>query len=446
MESILPLHKEVEGVLGATGGKAGLDVSTWGVIISFLLASLIFTVFAPTQSDYNWAMLFLLAPLWLPLVVGRFALLRFIQMRRMAFLSEKKFVLLEIRLPRDTAKTPAAMETVLSNLHLGPGESTWHKKYVVGGVRPWWSLELVSIEGRVHFYIWTREDFRRAVEAYMYAQYANIEIIEAADYSRLRDAAHPPYKMSAYEYKHGKPDPYPIRTYVDYHLDKPPGKDEEQVNPLAQVLELLGSAGPGEQIWIQIMIRTTKNEKWRGKLNKDKKPYSWKDEAKELVDKTKKSYTDEKTGAANPTEQQKDLIKCIERNTGKMGFDVGIRAIYSAPIEKHSGSVGGYLSNIFKPFSSESLNSLEGSGAWSNAFPDYPWANPGGKKEAAIMPEALELYRRRAYFYPPYRGNWMIMSTEELATLFHIPPSTVQTPSMPRIQSTTGAAPANLPQ
>ncbi len=442
---LLPLYKTLHGALENTGSKGGVSISKWNLLIAYLVIGLLFVVIAPEQSDYNWSLLFLTAPVWLPIFVGRFALLRFLQMKRMAFNSGKKFVLLELRIPRDTAKTPQAMETIFSNLHLGPGESSWHKKYWVGGVRPWWSFELVSIEGTVHLYVWTRDDMRRAVETYFYAQYPDIEIIEAADYSRLRDAASPPYKMSAYEYKHSKEDAFPIRTYVDYKLDKPPGKDEEQVNPLAQVLELLGSAGPGEQIWIQIMIRTTKSEKWRGKVNGKGKPYTWKDEGNEKVAEIKKGYTDDK-GNITATENQKDLVKAVERNLSKQGFDVGIRAIYSAPKDKHSGSVGGYIANIFKPFSSELLNGIEGApGIWSNAFPDYPWADPGGKKEAAMMPEALELYRRRAYFYPPYRASWMIMSTEELATLFHIPASSVRTPTIPRIQSTTGAAPSNLP-
>lgn len=445
----LPFLHELHEFMETSSGKTGFSPPALWLVVGYLILALLFTVSAPLQSDYNWAFLLLTAPVWLPLMVGRFTVLRFLQMRRMEFLSKKNFVLLEMRIPRDILKTPAAMEAVFTNLHLGPGESSWHKKYWVGGVRPWWSFELVSLEGTVHFYIWTRDDMRRAVETYIYAQYPEVEIIEAADYSRLRDASHKPFKMAAYEYKHGKPDPYPLKTYIDYGLDRPPGKDEEQVNPLAQVLELLGSAGPGEQIWIQIMIRTTKNEKWRGKLNAGKKPFGWKDEAKTLVEELRKKTVltvDDKTKAPSPTEVEKDVIAAIERNTGKFGFDVGIRAIYSAPEDKFHGSMGGYTSNIFKPFSSEILNTLEGANNLSNAFPDFPWVNVGGHAEKALMHEALELYRRRAFFYPPYRGNWMIMSTEELATLYHVPPSTVRTPTIPRIQSTTSSAPSNLPQ
>ncbi|MCI0597899.1 hypothetical protein L0Y34_02405 [Candidatus Parcubacteria bacterium] len=441
----LPFLEELHTWLGKLHTKSGFILSGWALIFLFLFAALLFTATGGTQSDYSWSVLFLAAPVWLPIVVGRFTLMRWLQYKRMDFISTgKKFVLLEIRIPRDTLKTPQAMETFLTNIHLGPGESTWHKRYVVGGMRPWWSLELVSLEGVVHMYIWTREDMRRAVETYLYAQYSDVEIIEAADYSRLRDASHAPYKMGAWEYKHGQPDPFPIKTYVDYGLDKPPGRDEEQVNPLAQVLEFLGSAGPGEQVWIQIMIRFTKWEKFRGKKTAKGELFTWKDEAKETIEKMRKEYVNDK-GFPNPTPQQKDTMAAIERNISKPGFDVGIRAVYSAPTELFQSNMKGYLSNVFKPLGSETLNNIRSAGLWSDFYADFPWVNVGGKREAEDMHAVLNLYRRRAYFYPPYRGSWMIMSVEELATLFHIPSATIKTSSIPRIPSTTSAAPANVP-
>jgi hypothetical protein len=42
-------------------------------------------------------------------------------------------------------------------------------------------------------------------------------------------------------------------------------------------------------------------------------------------------------------------------------------------------------------------------------------------------------------------SNPMVMSTEELATIYHIPSSAIGTPGLRRIQSATGEAPANLP-
>jgi hypothetical protein len=39
----------------------------------------------------------------------------------------------------------------------------------------------------------------------------------------------------------------------------------------------------------------------------------------------------------------------------------------------------------------------------------------------------------------------MVMSTEELATVYHIPSRSIETPGLTRIHSATGEAPANLP-
>ena len=140
-----------------------------------------------------------------------------------------------------------------------------------------------------------------------------------------------------------------------------------------------------------------------------------------------------------------DKIGAIERNVGKLPFDTGIRALYTAPKDHYQGIVGGYLVSLFKPFSSEDLNGLTVAEEWSNKYMDYPWEDPGGHHQAHSMHLMVEMYRRRAFFHSPYKGNWNVMSTEELATLFHVPSATIATPSLPRIQSTTGGAPSNLP-
>ena len=57
----------------------------------------------------------------------------------------------------------------------------------------------------------------------------------------------------------------------------------------------------------------------------------------------------------------------------------------------------------------------------------------------------IEAYRRRQFFHEPFVAETMVMSTEELATLYHIPSHAVETPSLGRIQSATGEAPVNLP-
>ncbi len=427
-------------------------------MILYLLGCGFLAANAPIQSALNWDMLLLLGPAWLPVVIGRFALMRFINMRQMNFNMRNPFILLEMRVPREITKTPRAMESVFASLNIGPGTGTWFKRYWWGRTRPWWSFELVSLGGEIHFYVFVRENMRRATESYLYGQFPDMEIIEATDYSRLREPTKEPFEMFACEYACKLPDPYPIRTYVDHEIDKPGAKPEELADPFAQVLELMSSLGPDEQMWTQFIIRWSKAEKFRGRKTKEGENYTWRDQGKEIVEDLKKKsvnrrqtideegHVQEVEGFPNPTESQKEIIASIERNIGKPAFDVGIRSIYSAPKDKYYGTMNAFTANIFKVYISERYNQIVPAPLWDEKFNDFPWEDIGGHRRKAEMKEVLEVYRARSFFHPPYRGPWMIMSSEELATIYHFPNSQAKAPGVRRIGSATSAAPLNLPQ
>jgi len=438
------LHELHEWVEKAAGTGGFFLPASW-LFLGALGGALAFYFMAPLQSLKNWDLVFTLAPLWIPVLVGRFAMLRFVQMRRSYSNFQNKFVLLELRMPREVLKSPQAMETVFASLNTAGGEGTWWKKWWWGKSRPWWSLEIVSMEGAIRMFIYVRANMRRGTESFFYAQFPEIEIIEAKDYARMRDPSTPEFTMDAFEFKEGGKTPFPIKTYVDYGLDKPGIKPENQVDPLAQIFELFGSIGPGEQIWLQMIIRVAGKERFRGALNAKGDKYSIKDEAKEIVEGIRNEIINPKSGIPNPTEVQKERIASIERNMGKLLFDVGMRVIYSAPKGQGKG-MGGPLLNMWKPFNSPNYNSIDVAGQWTAKYNDYPWEDLGGTRKRRDNFEAVEFYRYRSFFHPPYRGHWMTMSTEELATIFRFPTSSVKTPSLERINSNRSAPPANLPQ
>ncbi|HYF28887.1 MAG TPA: hypothetical protein VEA36_00795, partial [Candidatus Paceibacterota bacterium] len=92
----------------------------------------------------------------------------------------------------------------------------------------------------------------------------------------------------------------------------------------------------------------------------------------------------------------------------------------------------------------ENTNAL-GITRWDAIFNDYPWEDRSGKHKEHLEHQLVDAYRRRSYFTEPYRLPWVVMSSEELATIFHIPSASVTAPSLPRIQSSTSEAPSNLP-
>lgn len=448
----LPFLDVIEHWVHGVHEEGGTAIELKPLLIAFAAEIIAFFFIAPAQSITNFQFLLFAAPLWIPMVLYPFTLKRYIDANKMAWIAKQDHVLLEIKMPRDTRRTPLAMETVFSSMHIGGGETTWYKRIIEGRSRPWYSYEMASIGGRVHYFVWMRSGWRRPFESYIYAQYPGVEVIEAMDYSRLIDPSHDPYTMTAFEFYKTKPDPYPIKTYVEYGLDKVQ-KPEEQVDPMAQVIEVMGSLGPKEQLWVQFVVRIHKGEKY----GEDQKR-TWKDEAKDVLKELKEEdavtneYVDangvKKTSISypNPTRAMASRIEAVEKNTGKQAYDVGIRGIYCAPRDSAYGTMGGILVNLFKPYNSEQFNSLMPSnGRWSNHFNDYPWEDKHGHHAAHSNHSVLEFYRMRAFFHPPYIGEYNVMSVEELATMYHVPSSSVTTPSLPRIQSTTSEAPSNLP-
>ena len=455
-KSLLPLKKVSDSFLH-TIHDTGAHVNARPFIITFVILLVGFLFLDPDQTLRNFSFVGFFAPLWVPVILYRFTFEQFVEWRKAAFIASQETVLLELLMPRDTKKTPLAMEIILANMHQNSGEGTRYNRYWLGKVRAWWSLEIVSIGGRVHFYVWTRAGFRRAIESYFYAQFPDLQIIEAEDYSLEFDPAAHENSMWGTDYKKTKPDPQPIKTYIDFGLDKAGAKPEEVSDPLGQLVELLGSLGPKEQIWLQFVIRVTGSEKYQ--IEAQEKPkYSWKDHAEKMVTdlqaKTAKesTYLDPITGRLqktpgfpNPTKGQGDAINAIEKNIGKLGFDVGIRAIYTAPKEEYKGFMIGSVVSIFKPFNSEANNSIATTGNFSAQFNDYPWEDPSGHRHEVSNKKIVDSYRRRMFYHAPFVGDWAIMSTEELATIFHVPSGAVTTPGLPRIQSTTSGAPSNLP-
>jgi hypothetical protein len=117
------------------------------------------------------------------------------------------------------------------------------------------------------------------------------------------------------------------------------------------------------------------------------------------------------------------------------------------------------LTSIFNTVKSENLNNLN-AGGFTTSF-DYPWNDfKDERRMKKIKKEVFADYKRRKYFtesekinphfFLPFlnkmkKYNDFILSTEELATIFHLPSTSVGTPTFEREESKKGEAPANLP-
>ncbi|PIR38362.1 MAG: hypothetical protein COV34_02020 [Candidatus Zambryskibacteria bacterium CG10_big_fil_rev_8_21_14_0_10_42_12] len=382
--------------------------------------------------------------IWLPamFIMGFWHI--WVNFKRREFHFNQGFVLLEMRLPKDISKSPAAMEAVLNHFYQTAGEATFIDRYINGKTRAWFSLELVSIEGQVRFFIWSRKNLRNLIEAQLYAQYPSIEIHEVPDYALPVVSDPSTNTMWGCEFDLTKPDAYPIKTYIDYGLDRDP--DEEfKIDPLASLTEYLGSIGRGEQIWIQIIIRAHKKERkkagtWFGTVD-------WTDDAKKEIEKLRKqSIIDsegEKSRVSVLTEGTKDTIAAIERSIGKTPFDCGIRGIYIADKDVFNPINITGLTGAFKSFSSQDHNGFKPARGLTGF--DYPWQDYADIRKNKKKADLLDAYKRRSYFHLPAASPSFVLTNEEVATLYHFPGQSVATPTFTRIPSRKAEAPSNLP-
>ena len=413
-----------------------------------------------------------LAPVWLPFILGFVAWELFVHYNRKKFFAAQKYILLEIRVPKEVTKSPVAMELFLNTVWQTSGESTAYQRNFNGKTRPWFSLEIVSIDGFVHFFIWTRAMWQKHLESQIYAQYPGAEVTPVEDYAKKIPEFDPKiYAMMGTEYTLAKADPYPIKTYVDYGLDQTATEEDQKVDPISQMLEFMGQLGKGEQFWFQIMVRAHKDEDYKSgpllsgwkefkkSIQKDGLMKSlkfssnqdlWKEDAKKIIKEIKSANTakyidasgKEQEGFPNLTKGQMETISAIERSVSKLGFDVGLRSVYIAPKDVFNGTNISFQMALLKPFGSPTLNGFKPKNITSF---DDPWEDWNDIRVNKRKRDLLFAYRKRSYFFPPVKEEHCVLNSEELATIFHFPGTVVGTPTLGRLLSKKAEPPANLP-
>lgn len=441
------------------------------LVAFFLLWVGLFDTFTYNILPLIYKILFVLSPIAVPIILIYVSILLWVRYVQLRFIFRQQPVLLEIKIPKDIQKSPLAMEIIFGVMQQSPA-ATYTEAYIDGKVAPWFSLELVSIEGQVHFYIWASEKrFKNLVEAQVYAQYPTVEIYEVPpedDY--VRHFPYDPSKNSMWGIQFGltKADIYPIKTYVDYNMEADQ-KDEYRIDPMTAVLEYLGSVGKGQQAWIQILVKKhgkedLKSFKWKEKPDWQKagrdeikkiKIGSMFDKGPDKVDGADIAKAKETLKFPNMTKGQTETIAAIERSIGKLAFDTCLRGFYLAKKDDFNPIYISGLIGSNRQYSSNNLNGfkLKTKTDVSDNFKDWSTVFPFLKKvidrkKALLVSKMYDAYRLRSFFYPPYQNykqNPFVLSTEELATMYHFPGNVSATPTLSKIASKKSEPPANLP-
>jgi hypothetical protein len=435
--------------------KFGIEIALLAPIIYLGLVVFVLTQ-DPDAARAVFTALAATSPLWLPFFLLKYFWIYWMHYIRYKFWFSQETVLLEVQLPGEVTKSPKAMELFITSMWNSGGEVTFIKRIWEGSFRPVWSLEIASNEGQVNFYIHMRKAFRSVVEARLYGQYPEAQVREVEDYTRKVPFNIHDYELWGTEFRKSDPQAMPIKTYVDYGLDKDP--DEEfKVDPISSVLEYMATMGKNEYLWFQIIMKARKKDEWYGFY--DMKKDSYKDSfqsglkkimegaakrAGSLVHDDQAKAQAEARGLTLLTGGEKLKVEAMERSIEKLLFECGIRIMYLAKKENFRGSNIGGIPRFFDPFRSNEFNMLNPT-RW-HASLDYPWQDFNNIRRNGFKKKLFFLFQNRAYFYVPMDQAPIFLTVEELATIWHFPSSGVRTPGLNRVASKRSEAPPNLPE
>ncbi len=348
-----------------------------------------------------------------------------------------------IKVPRETPKegdkqkqekeSVAVTEQLLtsfSNFHA----SGW-KKIAYG--EPYLALEIaVDHAGEdIHFYLGAPRAYEAVVEKQIHGLYPTASVLKSKDYNIFN-----PHGSAVGSYLKFTNNPLlPFRTYQKLEAD-----------PLGEILTALSKLkDEGEGAAVQILIRSSHRTNFKRSASKVSREVQKGHDFNESVARAKKnetlsflgeiamelfspSYKEKPEEKKMKEEERKvvtpyheELVKSVVGKASKVLFDVNVRLLASADSGERAGQILQEVESSFVQFTAPDLNSLK------------PIRVGGGSLKRLIFEFSFRMFNNH---------QAMVMSTEELASLYHFPLSTTAAPKVHMLRAKSSEPPTNLPK
>ncbi len=396
--------------------------------------------------------------LWLPVLLVAIFIELWVTYLKIKALKALKWTFLEVKISRTIEKSPKSMEQIFSGLHGIITKIKFLDTYWKGKVQEWFSFEMAGIDGAVYFFIRTPEQFRNLIEAQIHAQYPDAEISEVLDYAGPFGKKVPSktYDISGAELMLERDDYYPIRTYPFFEEKE----EERRVDPMASFLEILSKLKPGENLFIQYLMKPTAEKVWKEKgaeaLNKLMgKKVEHKKKWYEIIFGGIEEFIknlfiaiaiypewgaakkeESKSSASNLSPGERLVAEAIENKISKIAFRASIRYAYIARSDIFSRANMAAISGSFKQFNTVNLNGFKSNGE-------------AGTSADGLFKKRKEFLKKQKFIERCIKRSWpekdFILNIEELATIYHYPILTVETPTMRRVEAKKAEPPVSLP-
>jgi len=326
----------------------------------------------------------------------------------------ERSVLLLLEIPKANDKKELAAEAMFAALHgiLKPKIGMFARAPIQERV----SFEIASVEKRIRFYVHVPEHLKGFVEGQIYAQYPTAQIKELSEDYSAKPLTQPVIHTA--EIVLTDNETLPIKTFQSFEVD-----------PLAGMTATLSKLDePGEEMWIQVVVKPISDD-WHKRSSimvkkiKEKAAGGGKIGVSGLIGALAKppEYDQKSGGGGDLSERDKSRVTAIQEKSTKLGFQVKIRILYTGTNEDTARMRMQAIVGSFKQFNTTNLNGFQ------SKFPSYDKAR-------------ASLFTGR-----DFEDKGFILNIEELASLYHLPHTNVETPNIVWANSKTAEPPSNLP-
>ncbi|MBU1119405.1 type IV secretory system conjugative DNA transfer family protein [Patescibacteria group bacterium] len=287
-------------------------------------------------------------------------------------------------------------------------------------------FEIVSTKGEIRFYVTTPRRISEYVEKHIHAQYPKAQIDVAGEYNIFKEG----YQVAGAVFKLKKKNYFPIKTYKYLETD-----------PLNAITSALSKFGKDEGGAIQILARPAAG-KWAktgNKIAREMMQGKGYDEVtagglvkgirsfgktmqgvtqtqQERMQQGQQPYDDSR----RLTQLEEETVKGIEEKANKLVYEVVIRVLASSQTKERANLLLENIVGAFQQFSSPSMNSFY-------------------RAKESLRKLILNFVFR--YFN---NSKKIILNTEELASLFHLPTKYNETPNILLLTSKKAPPPLNV--
>ncbi len=377
------------------------------------------------------------------------------------YIHKKKYVLLAIDVPKLTEQNMKAIEqiiTAMHGVHFSPNKKEAHW---IGVVQDRFSLEIVSIDGYIQYFVRCDNYNAELVKGAIFAQYPDAEIIEVEDYVTNVPTKFPneTHDMWGCEFILAKTGAFPIKTYEHFEHSL----SGVFADPVAAILEAMSRIYPGEHVWLQIVI-TPEGHHWQEHAQHDVDKVAGKPEhaTRNILDRILDAplaivgaildqifpneaapqgpTQEEKSNFMALTTGEKIVVEEMQKKLARLVFETKFRFIYLGPKgQLNVYRVGGPIFGAVKQFNAMDLNSFTVGGLSVTSGPTYYMVQRRLNRRKSFLMHAYK-HRSNEEGEAPY-----IMSTAEIATIFHFPSEMVRAPLVSKTESKKAEPPARLP-